>query len=301
MRVLKGHRGPLRVVVYSPDGAKLATAGDDGLTKLWDAAAGRELGTIGQPEGRQIVRSLAFSPDGSLLATATERVRVWEVETLAEVPTPERTGWGPGLALAFTPDGALLLATRWFSRDGGSNLLAWDRQAGAIQEPFGMVRAIAVDVAVSASANLLAVALDGPPGRRVGLWALDSKQSLGALDHREEIMPSFQALAFSPDGRTLAVSGGPRVFVWDVPGRRLRGRIAGHANQVNAVAFAPTGGLLATASHDGSVRFWDVQTLRERAAFDWETGKVRCVAFSPDGMTAAAVGERRKVVIWDVE
>jgi WD40 repeat protein len=302
MRILKGHRGQLRAVVYSPDGSKLATAGDDEQTKLWDVASGRELATIRQPgKGRQIVYALAFSPDGKLLATATEDVRVWDVNTLAEVPLPGRPRWGSGLAVAFTPDGSLLLITRTYSREG-STLVAWDRSAGTLCAPFGTQNAIASDLAVSASANLVAVALFGYQlGHRVGLWALDSKLERGILDHKSEALPSFQSIAISPDGRTLAVSGGPRVFVWDLPARRLRGRVEGHRNQVNDVAFAPSGALLATASHDGTVRFWDVESLRERAAFNWETGKVRAVAFSPDGMTAAAVGERRKVVVWDVE
>src|SRR5437868_2821211 len=87
MRVLQGHRGKLRAVVYSPDGSLLATAGDAGIAKLWDAAIGSELATIRQPEGKQRVSQLAFSPDGKLLATATERVRLWDVQTQTEVAT----------------------------------------------------------------------------------------------------------------------------------------------------------------------------------------------------------------------
>jgi WD40 repeat protein len=96
MRVLKGHTGKLRAVVYSPDGAKLATAGDAGVTKLWDVATGRELATIRQPDTNQTMRAdekrvsrLAFSRDGKLLATGTWRVRLWEVGTASEVPFPD--------------------------------------------------------------------------------------------------------------------------------------------------------------------------------------------------------------------
>ena len=97
MRVLQGHRGKLRAVVYSPDGAKLATAGDAGVTKLWDVATGRELASIPQPEARkQRVGHLAFTPDGRLLATATEFVRVWDLDTLDEVATPAGIGASGG-------------------------------------------------------------------------------------------------------------------------------------------------------------------------------------------------------------
>jgi WD40 repeat protein len=301
MRILKGHKGRLRSVVYSPDGTRLATAGDDGLTKLWDTGTGAEVVTIHQPQVGQQVRYLAFSPDGKFLATAALGVGVWDLATLAEVPV-SGVMIAVDVALAFTPDGALLIITHWMGSRHSGSLLAWDRAAGSVGTPFGVQRGSAADVAVSASANLLAVALTpAGRGRYVGLWDLDSKQPQGELDHAAEAFASFQSLAFAADGRTLAVSGGRRVFVWDVASRRLRGRIDGHAKQVNAVAFSPDGTLLASGSHDGTVRFWDVETLHERAVFDWETGRVNCVAFSPDGMTAAAVGERRKVVIWDVE
>src|SRR5205085_1985198 len=114
MRDLKGHKGKLRSAVYSPDGTRLASAGDDSLTTLCDAATGRELATLHQPEAKQRVRYIAFSPDGKLLATATGRVRVWDLDTLSEVPFPDLGETHEGLALAFTPDGALLVVTHWF-------------------------------------------------------------------------------------------------------------------------------------------------------------------------------------------
>src|SRR5262245_46606042 len=140
MRVLKGHTGKLRAVVYSPDGSRLATAGDAGVTKLWDVATGRELATIHEPDADQASRAdekrvghLAFSRDGKLLATGTRRVRVWDVETAREVPFPD----GPGESsppMVFTPDDAYLVLARGWSYGVAprfeSTVLAWDRRTG---------------------------------------------------------------------------------------------------------------------------------------------------------------------------
>jgi WD40 repeat protein len=212
--------------------------------------------------------------------------------------------------MEFTPDGAfLILAQGWGiygqPRRFESAILAWDRKTGKIEKPFVELREGPEALAVSANADLLAVASQQHLQSHVRLWSLTSKQEQGKLDlpriPQGHLRAAVQELAFSSDGQILAVAAGMQVFVFDVPGKRLRGKIEVHANQVASVAFAPGSRLLATASQDGTVRFWDVTSLSERAAYDWEIGKLRGVAFSPDGMTAAAVGEKSKVVIWDLE
>jgi WD40 repeat protein len=318
MRVLKGHTGKLRAVTYSPDGKLLATSGDAGVTKLWDLASGRELATIRPPAGvapsMRRVAGLAFSGDGKLLAIAARRVRLWGVCAASEAPFPSGLGEGGDLKLAFTPDDGRLLVVG--GRYGGDHddvrVVAWDRRTGAVEVPFTTPRLCVNAVAVSASAGLVAVAAQAnsssPPRRMVFLWAVaGGKDELRTLEFPPESVAhlgtpdSFEGAAFSPDGRTLALAAGHQPFVWDVAAGRLHGRLEGHTRHANAVAFAPAGGPIATASLDGTVRFWDADSLTERAAYDWQIGKVRGVAFSPDGMTAAAVGEKPQVVVWDVE
>src|SRR5262245_39873744 len=144
MRELKGHTGKLRAVVFSPDGSRLATAGDAGVTKLWDVSSGEELATIRQPDAdstrsadQRRVGRLAFSPDGKLLATATRRIRLWDASTAAEVPFPDGLGESRDLTMAFTPDGALLIVTRTssivHSPHLGGKTLAWNRKANKFE------------------------------------------------------------------------------------------------------------------------------------------------------------------------
>jgi WD40 repeat protein/type II secretory pathway predicted ATPase ExeA len=117
------------------------------------------------------------------------------------------------------------------------------------------------------------------------------------------------AVAFAPDGRTLATASFDRtVRLWDVSDRSrprpLGQPLTGHTNEVYGVAFAPDGRTLATASVDRTVRLWDVSD-RDRPhplgqPLTGHTKWVYAVAFAPDGRTLATASADRTVRLWEV-
>jgi len=121
-----GHTLSLVAAEYSPDGTRIATGGQDGIAKIWDAATGKELLTLQDTGPGNAVNGLAYSPDGTRVATANDdgTVKVWDTATGREVMT--LTGHSNFvISVAFSPDG-----TRVAASSGDGTVIMWDAMTG---------------------------------------------------------------------------------------------------------------------------------------------------------------------------
>jgi hypothetical protein len=109
------------------------------------------------------------------------------------------------------------------------------------------------------------------------------------------------ALAFSPDGTLLAAASGKFVIAWDLATRKEWASFEGHADWVMSVAFAPDGRTLASGSFDGTVKLWDIPTRTERVTFRGHTENVTSVAFPGGGKVGASAGWDGTVRLWEAE
>ena len=141
------------------------------------------------------------------------------------------------------------------------------------------------------SAGLVAKEMgDGPGAQRLFDRAIvDLERDAGEkvfLDTPIGFSGGVNALAWSRDGRWLAVASGSVVSIRD-PLLALREtvRLEGHTRRVSSVAFSPDGETLASGSGDNTVRLWDLATGTQRRTLERHTKHVSSVAFSPDGKT----------------
>jgi WD40 repeat protein/serine/threonine protein kinase len=295
-------------LAYSPDGSVLATTSTAEETPrpqtigaanihLWDAVAGRPLGTL--RGHRDEIIALDFALEGNRVASASldGTARIWN--TREDVPPVILDDRAPGqtrfvVEVSFSPDGKTVATSH---SDGGSIRL-WDATTGEQLTTFHDESGDPVPgnwrVDFSPDGKILAAPSDG----NLFVWDVSTGE---VVAHRT--VPAIGNIAFSPDGQRLLGIGGDGVLhVWDTQTWRERATVEATAADVQT---SPVENLAATVDLAGMVRLWQIQPLREILVVSpGPSGYIGPdgLAFSPDGTRLAVdVGDTVRVYALDID
>lgn len=285
---LGSNTSPVNTLALSPDGQQVAVGRDDGTIQLWKLAAGQLTLSLGQelarPESEQgepsgpltryVIKKLAFSPDGQSLVyqggwlSATDKwqgyVQVIDLATKKRVALVDRHDFGDfNLQLAFSPDGRL------FAFGRTNEIQLWRLPEGELKDR---------------------IKLKDTSGW-VGGWGKNEERRL------------CEALAFSPDGKLLAIgTWDGRIFLWDLTEPKsplaIKGRSFGEA--IQSLTFNPEGTVLASGNSWGYIQLWNVPDGKQLDTIYGHYNGVYSLAFSPDGLRLAS-GHREVVRLWNAK
>jgi len=238
---LVGHENSVNSLSLTTDGQQVLTASTDRTVRLWDFRTARQVHQYGFKGHTSVL-----SPDNNVIAALDNPWLTLAEFTSGEVikrvkPFPKRT-----TALAFSPDGSILVL-------GGQGDDLFVRSVPEFDLIFNIEKAhsgFTLSTRFSPSGDLLVTA---GYEQKLKFWDLESWSLQDEMPLENQ---GVQNLAFSTDGKTLAVASDHLVTIVDVKKRQIIHREKLAPKGVYNVAFSPDGRWLASGAADKRLRIW---------------------------------------------
>jgi WD40 repeat protein len=252
--------------------------------KQWETVTGKALRTLRGEKGEELCVVpdengvlMAIGIQMDVLAARKGRVRGWDLAT-----GKQRFAWRTRKEVqgckafwhfkAFSADASVVVVATMLAsglQGFGSAFACHDAGRGQLLCEPDTGFDLDSPLALSADGRTLAMA-DTFQGR-LTLWDTRTGQKLYPLENASDEEPpapiagGTSSLAFSPDGKTLAIASKRGIiYLWETATAGERGRFTGHLGAIPALAFSADGRLLASGGKDGIVRLWDATLFPQR-------------------------------------
>jgi WD40 repeat protein len=294
IRKFKADPGVVIAILVNADGTRLKAGNLRGEVSEWNSATGalirrRKMTPCGG--AGSWVRRVAFSPDLSLMSA-----RCGE-QTIVTDTTSEKVVRRVKMAVDYTDTMVFSGNGKVLSASDSAHIKVISLNDGEIREVDEFNIGHTIDL--NHNGTLLAEG-GGWRGASVKITEVASGKTYRLLEGHPGII---HALAFSPDGSSLASGSSDRVIrLWDPRSGSISASLYGHQESINALAFNPQGTLLVSSSKDETMKVWDAKsgallhTIDVRGDGIWG---IQAMAFSPNGKSLVTAGENASLRVWD--
>ena len=303
------HTASVNKLVFTPDGKRLLSASEDKTVRLWDLASRKTIRIFRGQIGTGVIgaiNDIALSPDGKYVAVGgafADRgekniglIRIHDLVTGQIVRVLE--GHTDSVqALRFSKDGKRLLSG---SRD--KTAILW-----SVEQGRPIVTFVGHDARVTAVDFLIAPDqfITGSEDHTLRVWNLGGTELERLTKHSD----SVRSIAVSLRDGTIASSGWDgEMLLWNAISLAFERRLDVDADGAEALAFTPSGKLVATyrAKSDVAITYltsiFDPKSGKKLVAYTGGEVGGRATAIDPSGRFAAVGGGQtvKDIIVWDL-
>lgn len=294
--ILRGHKGTINRIAWSPDGRFLASPSNDKTIRIWDVAHGKCIAVLKGHKGQ--VSSVAWSPDGHRLASGSfdKTIRIWDAEIWKTLQILQ--GYEEHiLSVAWSPTENILASAMSDYTIQLFETTTW-RSLRILGEDF-QGSDVTVSIAFSPDGKqILSAATQSSIGSHV--WDIESGRLIIQLrTHDHESYDYDLDVAWSPTGRRLALaSDNNSINIFCTHNWRLEHVLEGHTNSIRGLCFSGDGRLIASRSVDGNIRIWLGEKWKPIAILKmFSNAWYGNLSFDPSSSNLAVTGDKDNAAI----
>ncbi len=294
---------PLTSIVFLEGKGLLVAGGEDGALRLWTAQQGKEV-IDKEGKGQRLAAHsgviTAVAAAGSTLASASSDGKVLFWGLPPDKPTHTLDVRSPVRALAVSAYGKLLAA-------GGDSKSVQLYDAASAKPTVALTGPTDGLLAVAVSHDGKMVAAGGYDGK-LWVWEAGGKKLFDVAAHAP-LPPKapkpdtnvVSALAFSPDGKQIALGGSDgRVYLFQAADGKFIRQMQAHTGAITALTYHPAGNLLVSASKDRTIRLWNPQGGNVLRSLEGHGAWVEGIALLARGSKLLSASADQTVRLWDL-